>query len=210
MRLGPADREVIRESRTLIFNIMSRLSESKKLNPNYKQDLKKVFALTEYPDKCAPALAHLDAAITSPSSSQFLEAMAKHGISTNETLTIYSVMLLNQYFSFYAYLGNILVALLKDVEINEKKVKGTESLGVLLDHIKTITTFDLKETYVNDKFRNALGHGWYWVKNEEIHYYTNGKLQETITISLADLLINQIKLWHFVANWSSVVDMYQF
>jgi hypothetical protein len=124
-------------------------------------------------------------------------------------MSIYGILIFNQFLLMCSYLGNVLVAVLKGVKFGKKIVKGTELLGPLIETIERITSIELRkavgDVVLNEKFRNALGHGWYWVENDRIHYYTDGTLTTEKSMTLYELFLHQRKLWHFAAAWGLVL-----
>jgi hypothetical protein len=207
--LGPADKQDIEQSQKIIVAIMSKLKANDCINMNYNVDFQKLDKLLLYSDLCAFSLRDFESAITKNNYTNFeilKTDLARHNISQDAIMNIYVSLIFSQFLLLYAHLGNILVALLKGVNWHAKIITGTETLGNLVGVIKSITSIDLKESIVDTEFRNALGHGWYWVENNDIHYFTDGTLTSSISLRLGELYIKQRKLWHFVANWASIID----
>jgi hypothetical protein len=205
MLLGPADRDSIRKSKETIAKIMQILKKQNKINSDYKADFSKLERLINYSDICAVSLSHFEASIERANFNDLKNDIGKYGITERDMMSIYVSLILNQFLLMYAYLGNVLVSLLKGTKIGSQRIRGIETLGTLLAAIETVTAVKLKGTVIDEKFRNALGHGWYWVQNDQIHYYTDGTLKNELTLSIAELFIKQRKLWHFVATWGLII-----
>src|SRR5437773_12279700 len=125
MQLGPADKESIRHSRETIMTIMQTLKNENKINSNYKADFHKLDKFIDYSDICAVSLSHFDAVISLTAFDKMKNDLARYGITEPDIMSIYASLIFNQFLLMYAYLGNVIVSILKGVRIDDVPIRGT-------------------------------------------------------------------------------------
>jgi hypothetical protein len=190
MQLGIKDNVEIQRYRYRIIRLLVELKSKGKINPNYKEDMKNVETILLYVDKSVKGFNTLDSILYDFDS--FKKDVRKYHITESIFMSIYGDLLLYYFLNLYSLLENALVALLLGVSYQNKnkelKIKGTETLGQLIDIIRLFYPQHGLDPIIDVNFRNALAHRWYYFKNNQLVYFTNGSLKVSHTMELVDLL----------------------
>ncbi|AIF84160.1 hypothetical protein NTE_02105 [Candidatus Nitrososphaera evergladensis SR1] len=199
--LGAADKREIAHCNRVIIRTFVELKAKGKINPTYAEELGRIEIFLRYAKVCAIGMNAIDRVIDPDNVQRFQEFkndISQYGITAENFMNVHTSLLLYNFLQFYSQAENIMIALLKGATYgknNNQTVTGKEELGRLInDVIGSVYKNNGLSEFVDTKFRNALAHGWCFVNDDRLHYYTDGTLKNLQSLSIYELLLKFRKM----------------
>lgn len=136
------------------------------------------------------SIAKLERIIGTEKVHEFVQSLTKFGIDTQDIMNYYSGLLVHQILDINELFKKYLVPSLDKKALS---LTGKESLGQLLFKLEQVGIDHGFYEFLDKDLRNALGHGWYWFKNNRFYYVVDPELKRTKDLSLGELFIKMRK-----------------
>ena len=142
--------------------------------------------------------------ITSKNYSDFKNTMNNFQLIETDIMIIFTSLFAHLLLEEYEFLKNSILFLIKketyDVtnDGKKKKIDGSESLGLLLSKLQEITHNDDIKNNLNLELRNAIGHGKWYIENQQFCYEGKSPEKEIKKLSMGQLFVLQMELKEFV------------
>ena len=184
----------------LSLKLIHDLIKEGKYNPFHEKQILKINDIMKYATQCG--VSHN--AFQTPMDEKkvdFFQSLKKFGMTDEQIIDINLASIFHNTFKSYAIIEFSLDVFLDGAVYHSKRknkkiaIKGTETLGKLRDIIKEILpNSDFMWDEIDIKFRNAIAHGSYFVKNKEFIYYDNSKFENPLRMNIDELYDKSIKL----------------
>lgn len=176
--------------RRVIIPIFVALKAKGKINSNYYEGMKTIEILLRQADTSASGFNKLDSILHDIDN--FKRDVAKYGITESVFMSIYGDLLLYQFLKFYSLIENALITMLLGTTYGKKdqqRVDGSETLGRILDIIKSHYPNQGLDSILDRNFRWVLAHGWYHIENETLVYFEDASFTIAHTMDEYELLL---------------------
>lgn len=184
--LGSKDKEYVAKYKTLFYKILNDLYKQDMLRLKFTTDDRKAERIIITMRNLSDAFNLYDAAYTGKKGEEYIKANEKFGLH-DETLAsiwvIQEIMTIITQVELFKTL--LLIYLQKKNGINAKM-----TLGDLLRKLRELSPKCGAElsSYINNKLRNALVHGYYWIKDYKLHYAEDSSLQNVTVMELHEFM----------------------
>lgn len=185
-RLGPKDKEYIGKYKTLFYNLLNDLYEQDMLRLKFTEDDRKaeLIILTMRNFSCAFNL--YDAAYTGEKGEEYIRANEKFELRDETLANIWVIQLIMTIITQVELFKTLFLIYLQ----KKNGIRARMTLGELLGKLRELSpTYGAElSSYINNNLRNALVHGYYWIRDYKLHYAEDSSLQDPKVMELHEFL----------------------
>ena len=181
---GPRDNEVYENGKIITISFINELYSNNclRMEITLEEDAL-IEKITERLNSTNTTLAKLESTIDSEKFSKLNEFMTSLDFLEKDIMNMYQSLFLVGILGTYEIFRKYLLTTLDRTGL---KIQGNEGLGTIMKKLKDKKINHNLTKYLDIDLRNALGHDWYWVKNNEFYYTTDPNLKRTKSLSIQD------------------------
>ena len=197
---GSKDLDIYENGKQITISFIHELYDKKclKMNITVEEDILTEL-VTERRNSLNKTLAKYDGIIKEKNFSKLKESVVNFGFNENDLMNMYQGLFFTNILGAYELFRKYLIATL---ERKPLKIKGNEPLGTIMSKLKENHIEHHLEEYLEINLRNALGHDWYWIKNNEFYYIIDKNLERTKSLSLGELMIKKRQIELFTRSFT--------
>ena len=184
----------------LSLKLIQELIKEGTYNPFHKKHILKINDIMAYASQCGESHNAFHVPMDEKKK-DFFQSLKKFEMTDEQIIDIDLASIFHNIFKFYAIIELSLDVFLEGAIYHSKiknkkiKIKGTETLGKLKDIINEILpNSDFMWDEIDVKFRNAIAHGSYFVKNKELTYYDQSKFTNPLKMNTDELYDKSVRL----------------
>jgi hypothetical protein len=194
---GTKDREIFNQFRAITIHFIDELNEKGFLRKQItieEEILTEI--ITERVNTDASSIFKLEQLFTSNKQDSFFTDVSKYDILKSDIMNYYMIAFTHQLLDIIERFKKYLLITLDKEAIGLRDNPTLGDIFTKLEHKKIKHGFD---EIIDNKLRNALGHGSYYWKNNEFCYIVDSQYKRTKTLTLGELFVITRKI-ALVAN----------
>jgi len=197
---GPRDNEVYENGKIITISFINKLYSKNclRMKITLEEDAL-IEKITERLNSTNTTLAKLESTIDSEKFSKLNEFMTSLDFLEKDIMNMYQSLFLVGILGTYEIFRKYLLTTLDRTGL---KIQGNEGLGTIMKKLKDKKINHSLTKYLDIDLRNALGHDWYWVKNNEFYYTTDPNLKRTKSLSLGELMVKKREVELFTRSFT--------
>jgi hypothetical protein len=197
---GPRDNEVYENGKIITISFINELYSKNclRMEITLEEDAL-IEKITERLNSTNTTLAKLESTIDSEKFSKLNEFMASLDFLEKDIMNMYQSLFLVGILGTYEIFRKYLLTTLDRTVL---KIQGNEGLGTIMKKLKDKKINHNLTKYLDIDLRNALGHDWYWVKNNEFYYTIDPNLKRTKSLSLGELMVKKREIELFTRSFT--------